>query len=115
LHGILVRYLSHSDRPPCLESELPAIDAIPGYESLRDRFRHTLPESLAAMRAAQTRGDLSTLATLSHQLRGVGSSFGFEDITRLAERIETKARQGDAAGLAGQLDSLEELCHIASR
>lgn len=115
LYDILVCYLSHLDRPRSLESESAAIAVIPGYDELRHRFRSELPASIAAMREAQARGDLSTLATLSHQLRGVGGSFGFEEVTRLAAIIETKARQGNLEGLVSQFDSMEELCRSTSR
>ncbi|ADC63423.1 response regulator [Allochromatium vinosum] len=114
LRETVVRYLSHSNRPRTPEPECPAIREIPGYEELSQRFRRELPGSLAAMRAARAGGDLSTVATLAHQLKGVGSSFGLAETTRLAGIIETRARCGETEVLPSLLNLLEESCQQSS-
>ena len=118
LRETLVRYLPESDsgRPRTREPEpeWTAIYEIPGYEELRQRFWRELPDSLAAMRAARARGDLDTVATLSHQLRGIGSSFGLEEATRLAGIIESRARHGETEVLPSLFNLLEESCQETS-
>jgi len=114
LRDTVVRYLSHSNRPRTPEPECQTIHEMPGYEELSQRFRRELPGSLAAMRAARAGGDLSTVATLAHQLKGVGSSFGLAETTRLAGIIETKARCGETEVLPSLLNLLEESCQQSS-
>lgn len=114
LRDTVVRYLSHSDRPRTPEPECPAIHEMPGYEELHQRFRRELPGSLAAMRAARADGDLSTVATLAHQLKGVGGSFGLAETTRLAGIIETRARRGETEVLPSLFNLLEASCQQTS-
>ena len=70
---------------------------------------------MAALHSAQTAGDLNTVTTLSHQLRGVGSSFGFDEITSLAAQIEDHARRGALAELRPLVATLEGVCQQISR
>lgn len=114
LRDTLGRYLSHRDRPRAPVPKWSAIQDMPGYEELRQRFLRELPGSLAAMRTARACGDLSTVATLSHQLKGVGSNFGLEEATRLAGIIETRARRGETEVLPSLFKLLEESCQQTS-
>jgi CheY-like chemotaxis protein/HPt (histidine-containing phosphotransfer) domain-containing protein len=114
LRDTLGRYLSHCDRPRAPVPKWSAIQDMPGYEELRQRFLRELPGSLAAMRAARACGDLSKVATLSHQLKGVGSNFGLEEAARLAGIIETRARRGETEVLPSLFKLLEESCQQTS-
>lgn len=114
LRDTLMRHLSHDDRPRIRESEWPAAETLPGYDKLRRQFLRELPASLAAMREARDRGDLDTVATLSHQLKGVGRSFGFAETTRLAGVIEDRARGGETEVLPSLFKLLEASCQETS-
>jgi HPt (histidine-containing phosphotransfer) domain-containing protein len=67
-------------------------DLIPTYMSNRRK-------ELDALRAALAAADFERLRQLGHRMRGVGNSYGFDDVTDLGKLIEEGARAGDKAGL----------------
>jgi HPt (histidine-containing phosphotransfer) domain-containing protein len=67
-------------------------DLIPTYMSNRRK-------ELEALRAALAAADFERLRQLGHRMRGVGNSYGFDDVTDLGKLIEEGARAGDKAGL----------------
>jgi HPt (histidine-containing phosphotransfer) domain-containing protein len=67
-------------------------DLIPTYMSNRRK-------ELEALRAALAAADFERLRQLGHRMRGVGNSYGFDDVTDLGKLIEDGARAGDKAGL----------------
>jgi HPt (histidine-containing phosphotransfer) domain-containing protein len=67
-------------------------DLIPTYMSTRRK-------ELEALRAALAAADFERLRQLGHRMRGVGNSYGFDDVTDLGKLIEDGARAGDKAGL----------------
>jgi HPt (histidine-containing phosphotransfer) domain-containing protein len=56
-------------------------------------------KELEALRAALAAADFERLRQLGHRMRGVGNSYGFDDVTDLGKLIEDGARAGDKAGL----------------
>ena len=62
------------------------------------------------MQQALANADFETLQRLAHQLKGVGGSYGYPEVTDAAKTLEdaAKARDPEAAGLA--LASLAQLC-----
>jgi HPt (histidine-containing phosphotransfer) domain-containing protein len=56
-------------------------------------------KELEALRAALAASDFEQLRQLGHRMRGVGNSYGFDDVTVLGKHIEEGARSGDKAGL----------------
>lgn len=123
LHDTLARYLPHTPRAVSGDAlgsidraaEVACVAELPDYAVLRQRFQTELPKTVAALHSAQTAGDLNTVTTLSHQLRGVGSSFGFDEITSLAAQIEDHARRGALAELRPLVATLEGVCQQISR
>jgi HPt (histidine-containing phosphotransfer) domain-containing protein len=67
-------------------------DLIPTYMSNRRK-------ELEALRAALAAADFERLRQLGHRMRGVGNSYGFDDVTDRGKLIEDGARAGDKAGL----------------
>jgi HPt (histidine-containing phosphotransfer) domain-containing protein len=57
--------------------------------------------------------DVKTLRTLIHQLRGACGSYGFNDLTPLATRIEEELRVSDS--IQSQIGSLEEFMDMCLR
>ena len=51
-------------------------------------------------------GDWEGLRMLAHQLKGSGTSFGFDAITILAAEAEGKLKEGDIAGARGAVQAL---------
>jgi HPt (histidine-containing phosphotransfer) domain-containing protein len=67
-------------------------DLIPTFMSNRRKELDTLRVALAA-------ADFEQLRQLGHRMRGVGNSYGFDDITDIGKLIEEGARSGDKAAL----------------
>lgn len=70
----------------------------PDIREVLPRFLERLRGNVQQLRQLQTSGDRAALRILAHQLRGVGSSFGFEPLTHLAGQLEELilADAGDA-------------------
>ena len=71
-------------------------DLIPVFLSNRKKELDTLRVALAA-------ADFEQLRQLGHRMRGVGNSYGFEQVSLLGKHIEDGARSGDRAGLASRI------------
>jgi signal transduction histidine kinase/FixJ family two-component response regulator len=81
---------------------------------LREEILPLLPKFFANRRAdvriireALDKNDLTTIATLAHNMRGTGASYGFPEITTLGEALQTAGKRGsmvDAKNLASELE-----------
>jgi len=67
-------------------------DLIPTYLTNRNKELDTLRQALAG-------GDFEQMRQIGHRMRGVGVSYGFDDVTSLGKLIEEGAKAGDKAGL----------------
>jgi HPt (histidine-containing phosphotransfer) domain-containing protein len=83
------------------------MDIIPQY---LENKRHNIGELLEAL----NQGDFEFIRATGHNLKGSGSGYGFEEITRLGAEIETKAKEKDTeavrmhiSGLSAYLDRIE--------
>ena len=68
-------------------------------EDLVPTFMKNRGKELETLRAALAAGDLDQLRQLGHRMKGVGNSYGFEQVSALGKRIEDGARASDNAGL----------------
>jgi HPt (histidine-containing phosphotransfer) domain-containing protein len=68
-------------------------------EDLVPTFMKNRGKELETLRAALAAGDLDQLRQLGHRMKGVGNSYGFEQVSALGKRIEDGARANDNAGL----------------
>lgn len=62
-------------------------------------FVRSLPEKSARVSAAAGRGDLATVASLAHQLRGVAGMYGHPELTETAGLLEDAVREGQELDL----------------
>jgi HPt (histidine-containing phosphotransfer) domain-containing protein len=69
-------------------------DLIPVFMKNRHKEVETLRSALAA-------ADFEQLRQLGHRMKGVGNSYGFENVSVLGRKIEDGARSGDRAALGG--------------
>ncbi|HEY1290877.1 MAG TPA: Hpt domain-containing protein [Burkholderiales bacterium] len=67
-------------------------DLIPTYLANRNKELDVLRQALAG-------GDFEQMRQIGHRMRGVGVSYGFDDVTTLGKLIEEGAKTGDKAGL----------------
>ena len=65
-------------------------DLIPVFMANRRKELETLRSALAA-------SDFEQLRQLGHRMRGVGNSYGFDQVSTLGKEIEDAARQEDKA------------------
>ena len=85
--------------------------AHPMLGELVDLFVQEMPDRLNALKVQATSRDWGQLARTAHQLKGAGGSYGFDEITPCAARLEAAARdaQQDETILLA-LDELLSLC-----
>lgn len=81
----------------------------PELERLRDEFLAELPGRLSQMRTAFEMEDRETLRSQAHQLKGVGTSFGMPELTRLAGAMEFQLMRGDLHEVAFLIEDMERL------
>ncbi len=74
-------------------------------EALRVRYVGQLSAKAAGLTAACQAQDIDAIRSIAHQLRGSGKSYGFDDITDVANEIE----------LACQDHRLLEVEHLITR
>jgi len=92
---------------------LPAGDPFTGdLHDLAADFVGKLPQWVAKLRGAYAVGDLATLRTLAHQLKGLGGTFGFPEITRQAQKINRRLHDGEAVD-PSELDHLCAICETS--
>ncbi len=61
-----------------------------------DHFVHSLPDQVAALRAHSKDNKWSEVRKIAHQLKGVGSSLGFPELTEKAKRVDIAIKQEQA-------------------
>jgi HPt (histidine-containing phosphotransfer) domain-containing protein len=90
------------------------------WQELLEEFVGQLPQRLTALSQAIAANDVQGLAVLVHQLKGACGSYGFDEITPLAERLEKafpkalhkeSATNGLPEELASFLEALQSITH----
>lgn len=81
-------------------------EVIPGFLSNRE-------QDIEKLREAVTRGEIKTIAFLGHGLKGVGSGYGFDEVTSMGRSIEACAKENDMDGVSLLVEKLAEyMSHI---
>jgi hypothetical protein len=76
-------------------------------------FRDNTLGRIPAARAAAQAGDFLAVRTFGHNLKGLGGTFGMDNVSQLGRRLEQEAIAGRGAELIGALDELTlVLTHI---
>ncbi len=73
-------------------------------EDLIPVFMSNRKKEVDALRVALAAADFEQLRQLGHRMRGVGHSYGFDQVSVLGKHIEERARSGDRAGLAANIE-----------
>jgi HPt (histidine-containing phosphotransfer) domain-containing protein len=92
------------DVPPVDPSEAKKEE----LKSLMPNFLRRRAEDVERVRAAIAIDDFSVVATIGHNLRGSGASYGFPELSAIGAAIEKGALDGDAASVAREVASLAE-------
>jgi HPt (histidine-containing phosphotransfer) domain-containing protein len=72
-------------------------------EDLIPVFMKNRHKELDALRVALEAADFEQLRQLGHRMKGVGNSYGFEQVSVLGKQIEDGAKSGDRAGLEASI------------
>jgi signal transduction histidine kinase/HPt (histidine-containing phosphotransfer) domain-containing protein len=80
----------------------------PAATKLFPKFLDHRERDAATIRGALERDDFETIATLGHNMRGNGVSYGFPEVSAIGQRIETAAVARNARRVSEQLARLEE-------
>ena len=81
-------------------------------------FVDEMKDRIDSIQTAAMQNDLGQLRVVAHQLKGSGSGYGFEPISRSATALEQLIDSGDVAADAetvrAQVDELIDLCRRAT-
>jgi signal transduction histidine kinase/DNA-binding response OmpR family regulator len=116
--GELVAALTRHLVPTPTEESAPLVHssfaADPEMVEIIVRFVGSLPERVAAIRAAARGNEREVLLRLVHQLKGAAGGYGFGEIGERAFAIEEALRSGSEQAVVLRLtDELAELCERA--
>jgi HPt (histidine-containing phosphotransfer) domain-containing protein len=75
-------------------------------------FLEHIPDRVATIESSQTSGDNETLRRTAHQMKGAAGSYGFDDVTPFAARLEQAIDAGEPeAAIAQAASELVTICH----
>ena len=97
--------------PDKLISDLLADD--PDMIDLVEEFVEALPSRIEELKQAYERLDWDQMATLAHQLKGAGGSYGYPPLSSLGATMEQAFKQHSAEQFADWLAQLEKLVAAA--
>jgi HPt (histidine-containing phosphotransfer) domain-containing protein len=80
----------------------------PDLEELIPGFLENRARDLDRLRAALVQGDLPTIQSIGHSLKGVGGGYGFMRLSELGAEMEKAAKAGNVAPLGGLVDELAD-------
>jgi len=90
-------------------------EAIPdSIASLRPAFLANRRMDLTKMRTALAAGDFAAIRRIGHNCKGIGTGYGFPEITQAGFAIETAADALDADQLERSLRQFEQCVVVAS-
>lgn len=97
--------------PDRLVSALLADD--PDVRDLVEEFVEGLEGRAAELRQAFEQLDWDRLASIAHQLKGAGGSYGYRELSKLAKEMENAFRAHSAEHFAQQITQLGQLTAAA--
>lgn len=97
--------------PDTLISELLRDD--PDMFDLVDEFVEGLHDRITEFRSAHEKLEWDNLASLAHQLKGAGGSYGYAELSRLGKTMEDSFRNHSAAEFTLWMQRFEQLISAA--
>lgn len=110
---VLLCYLDIASVPELLANSTrdSPIDESEEMRELLELFVSELPQTLQAITTAYRNQDWMVLQGLIHKLKGVGTSFGFPQITEVAARLHHSIKNQTMATVALDMAELDAICH----
>jgi signal transduction histidine kinase/HPt (histidine-containing phosphotransfer) domain-containing protein len=109
LYRELDRFLG--DDPKDADSKVRTGEEVDGFDGIVAEFVAGLADYAARIETALAAGQDDTVRELAHQLKGMGGSFGYPDITAEAGRLEAAIKERAAGDIADRGASLLDLLH----
>ena len=78
------------------------------FEEILLTFLERLPQMVETINEAVRKKDWETVQSISHQLKGLGGSFGYEQITAIAKKIHDSSRRHSEEGMESMLHELNQ-------
>jgi len=97
---------TRAEDQPTLFAATPPVDLV-------DEFLEATSDALERMRESLSRGDFDAIASTAHNVKGTGTSFGFEMMSVLGARLERDARACSRPGVEHGLRELEDSLMLA--
>lgn len=101
-YGILENYLHKATE----ERHINTSEEQASLDMLAKDFLSTLPGHIKSIRHSQGKSDWETINSILHQLKGMGSSFGFPKITEFSLSIEKNLRVNNKKQAINELSQL---------
>ena len=80
------------------------------YRDLQHKFVRQLPRYLEKINRAMQQQDVEEAGRVLHSLKGMGGSFGYPEITRLAQDAGEALRINDSDAVAEKLEQMADYC-----
>lgn len=87
----------------------------PEFQPLIRKYIHYVGEMLAEAKALLDKGSFDKVAKIGHNLKGTGSSYGFDEITELGNQLNTAAKSADKDGVLDNIVKLRKITNAASK
>ncbi len=106
--SVLQTYLPEAGSSTPAAGFADALADDPEYEALAKQFREELPDRLAALQEMTDNQQWEDLRRLAHKLKGVASSFGLPEVTRIAADLDRECQAScvDAQAVLNLIQSL---------
>lgn len=85
------------------------LDEDPEFEDIVTQFINKLPDIVFTIRHAHQTSDWEKLKEVIHNLKGMGSGFGFPPLTKLSAEIEQLYKKGEFGDILTVLDEMESI------
>ncbi len=87
----------------------------PMFLDLVEDYVISLPDKIEQLRTATRQSDWETVKTISHQLKGSGGGYGFNEVSNAAAAIEMlcEPKKPDRKTLERKIEALSEACLVA--
>ena len=82
----------------------------PRYLAIVEKFKHKLPDMVAELSMLVEDKNWEMVIARSHDLKGLGGTMGFLQITEIAGRLNSRARKKDYAKVVKTSKELEQAC-----
>jgi HPt (histidine-containing phosphotransfer) domain-containing protein len=86
-----------------MSEQIISVTVAKDLEDLIPTFMKNRHKEIETLRAALAAGDMEQLRQLGHRMKGVGTSYGFEQVSALGKLIEDGAKATDRAGLEARI------------